>query len=57
MVNMLQSGEALVERVAEARERKLRKQIQKFQSESNEANARRDWKHMEETVFGVDYRD
>jgi hypothetical protein len=57
IVNMLQSGEALVERVAEARERKLRELIRKFQSESKEADANRQWKQIEKMVFGVDYPD
>jgi hypothetical protein len=54
---MLQSGEALVERVGEARERKLRELIRKFQSESNETGARQQWKQIEKMVFGVDYPD
>jgi predicted CoA-binding protein len=57
MVNMLQSGETLVERVGEARERRLRELIRKFQSESNEADAHRQWKQIEKMVFGVDYPD
>ena len=57
MVNMLHSGETLVERVAEIRERKLRELIRKFQSESNETNANREWKQIEKMVFGVDYPD
>jgi predicted CoA-binding protein len=57
MVNMLHSGETLVERVAEIRERKLRELIRKFQFESNETNANRQWKQIEKTVFGVDYPD
>lgn len=57
MVNMLQSGETLVERVGEARERKLRELIRKFQSESDETGAHRQWKQIEKMVFGVDYPD
>jgi len=57
MVNMLHSGEALVERVSEIRERKLRELIRNFQSESNETNANRQWKQIEKMVFGVDYPD
>ena len=57
MLNVLQSGEALVERVGEARERKLRELIRKFQSESNETDARHEWKQIEKMVFGVDYTD
>ena len=55
MVNLLHSGEVLVERVAEARERKLRELIRNFQSESNEADADRQWKQIEKAAFGVDY--
>jgi predicted CoA-binding protein len=57
MVNMLHSGETLVEQVAEVRERKLRELIRKFQSESDETNASREWKQIEQMVFGVDYPD
>lgn len=57
MVKMLQSGESLVERVGEARERKLRELIRKFQSESNEADVQGHWKQIEKTIFGVDYPD
>ncbi|MBZ5624446.1 MAG: hypothetical protein LAQ69_37975 [Acidobacteriia bacterium] len=57
MVNMLQSGETLVERVGEARERKLRELIGKFQSESNETHAHHQWKEIEKMVFGGDYPD
>ncbi len=57
IVNMLQSGETLVERVGEARERKLRGVIRKFQSETDESDAHRQWKQIEKMVFGVDYPD
>jgi hypothetical protein len=57
MVNMLQSGERLVERVGEARERKLRELIRKFQSESNQTDAHCQWKQIEKMVFGVEYPD
>jgi hypothetical protein len=57
MVNMLQCGEILVERVGQARERKLRELIRKFQSESNDGDAGREWKQIEKMVFGVDYPD
>jgi hypothetical protein len=57
MANLLQSGEALIQRVGEARERKLRELIRKFQSESNETDAHRQWKQIEKTVFGIDYPD
>lgn len=57
MVSLLHSGETFVDRVGEARERKLRETIRKFQSESNEPDARRQWKQIEKMVFGVDYPD
>ena len=57
MVNALQSGEVLVERVGEARERKLRELIRKFQSESSDGAAHQEWKQIERMVFGVDYPD
>jgi len=57
MVNLLQSGEVLVERVGKARERKLRELIRKFQSELSENAADRQWKQIEKMVFGVDYPD
>lgn len=57
LVSMLQSGETLVERVGEARERKLRELIRQFQSESNETDSHRQWKQIEQTVFGVNYPD
>jgi hypothetical protein len=56
-VDMLEAGEALVEKVAEARERKLRQLIRQFQSESNETNARHQWKQIERTVFGIEFSD
>ena len=57
VLNLLQSGEALVQRVGEARERKLRELIRQFQSESNETDAQRQWKQIEKMVFGLDYSD
>jgi hypothetical protein len=57
MVNMLHSGEALVELVGEARENKLRDAIRTLQSETNESAADRQWKRIEEMVFGVDFPD
>src|ERR1035441_7053456 len=52
MVSMLQSGEALVERVGEARERKLRQMIQNFQNEGDTSTSHRQWKQIEKEVFG-----
>lgn len=57
MVSMLQSGESLVERVAQARERKLRRTIRDFQKESDADISQRQWKQIEKEVFGVDYLD
>jgi len=57
MVSMFHSGEALVEQVGEAGERKLRELIRKFQSEPNDAVAHRQWKQIERMIFGVDYPD
>src|SRR4051812_2773479 len=57
MVSMLQSGEALVERVIEARERRLRQMIRDFQSEADPQKSHDQWKGIEKEVFGVDYSD
>jgi len=57
MVSMLQSGEALVERVGRARERKLRRTIRDFQNETDADTSQRQWKQIEKEVFGVDYND
>ncbi len=57
MASVLQSGEALVERVIQARERKLRKMIQDFQNEPNTAKSNQQWKQIEKEVFGVEYHD
>jgi len=57
MISMLQSGEALVERVGEARERKLRQMIRNFQNEGDTSTSHRQWKQIEKEVFGVEYND
>lgn len=57
MISMLQSGEALVERVGEARERKLRQMIRNFQNEGDTSTSHRQWKRIEKEVFGVEYQD
>ena len=57
MVSMLRSGEVLVERVIEARERKLRQSIRQFQSEPDADESHRQWKQIEKQVFGVEYND
>ncbi len=54
---MFQSGEALVERVIEARERKLRELIRKFKDEPDADQSNRQWKQIEKEVFGVEYND
>jgi hypothetical protein len=57
IVSMLQSGETLVERVIEARERQLRETIREFQNEPDTNKSRKQWKQIEKEVFGVDYND
>jgi hypothetical protein len=57
MVSMLRSGEVLVERVIEAREKKLRQMIRQFQEEPNAVQSHRQWKQIEKEVFGVEYND
>src|ERR1035437_49892 len=57
MVSMLQSGEVLVERVGEARERKLRQMIRNFRNEGDTSTSHRQWKQIEKEVFGVEYND
>jgi hypothetical protein len=56
MVLMLQSGESLVERVGEAKERKLRQMIRNFQ-EGDTSTSHSQWSQIEKEVFGVDYND
>jgi hypothetical protein len=57
IVSMLQSGEALVEQVAIARERKLRQMIRTFQNEGDTTKSDSQWKRIEKQVFGVDFND
>ena len=57
MISMLESAEALVERIAEAHRRKLGQMIDEFQREPDGARAHRQWKEIEKTVFGVEYPD
>jgi len=57
MASMLRSGEALVERVIEAREMKLRGMIRAFQNEPDSNKSSRQWKQIEKEVFGVEYHD
>jgi hypothetical protein len=56
-VSMLRSGEALVENVIEARERKMRRSIHAFQNERDADKAHESWKQIEKEVFGVEYND
>lgn len=55
MVSMLESAEALVERVGEIQRRKLEQMVGKFQSEPDEVKAHQQWKQIEKMIFGVDY--
>jgi hypothetical protein len=52
---MLESVESLVERVAEARKRKLSELIDEFQSTPDDDRAHEQWKEIEKTIFGVDF--
>ncbi len=55
IVDMLQSVESLVERVTEARRRKLSRLVDEFQSTPDDAKAQRQWKKIEKVIFGVDF--
>ena len=57
MVSMLQSGETLVERVVQARERKLREMIRAFQNQQDAGESHKQWTEIEKEVFGVGYDD
>lgn len=57
MVSMLQSGEALVEEVIKARERRLLQLIQTYQDEGKTDRSQILWKQIEKAVFGVDFKD
>ncbi len=57
MVSMLESAESLVESVGQARERRLRTMIGKFQGEPGNIKAHQQWKQIEKEVFGVDFED
>jgi len=57
VVSSCESLETLVKRVGEARKRKLEQMVEKFQSESNDAKAHRQWKDIEKTIFGVSFRN
>jgi hypothetical protein len=55
VVPMLESVESLVERVAEARKRKLSRLIDVFQSTPDGVKAHQQWKEIEKMIFGVDF--
>jgi hypothetical protein len=55
MASALESVETLVERVGEARKRKLARMVDAFQSEPDDANAHARWKEIEKTIFGVKF--
>jgi hypothetical protein len=56
VLDMLQSGEELIDRVGDARERKVRELVTNFQEADQAASSRR-WKQIEKMVFGMDYPD
>ena len=55
VVPMLELVESLVERVAEARKRKLSRMIDEFQSTPDDVKAHQQWKEIEKMIFGVDF--
>ncbi|MBV9226361.1 MAG: hypothetical protein JOY85_20195 [Acidobacteriaceae bacterium] len=57
MISLFRSGEELVERVGEARRRKLERMVGSFQSEPDDNQAHQQWKEIEKMVFGVNYKD
>ncbi len=57
MVSMLQSVEALVEGVGEARKRKVTRMVESFQSEPSDGKAHDKWKEIEKEIFGVEFPD
>lgn len=57
MASMLESVETLVERVGEARKRKLARMVEAFQSDPDPANAHNRWKEIENTIFGEKFSD
>jgi hypothetical protein len=50
-------SEAIVERVSQARRRKLERRVEAFQSERNDERAHGQWSEIEKLVFGVEFRD
>jgi len=57
LARILRAGEALVEKVVEARERKLRGMIRSFQNEPDAGKSHARWRQIEKEVFGVEYND
>jgi hypothetical protein len=52
---MLESVESLVDRIAEARKRKLSRLIDEFQLTPDDDKAHKQWKEIEKMIFGVDF--
>jgi hypothetical protein len=50
-------SEEFVDRVSEARRRKLERLVERFQSESDSGDVHRHWKEIEKLVFGVEFED
>ena len=57
MFSLFDSGEALIEAVAAARERKLRTMIRIFQNESDADRSHQQWKQIEKEIFGLEFHD
>ncbi len=57
MTSLLLSVEALVEKVGEAREHRLRRTIRTFQEEPDADKSHSRWRQIEKEIFGVDYTD
>ena len=55
--NREEFSEEFVDRVSEARRRKLAKTVGQFQAEADEDSADRQWKEIEKLVFGIEYKD
>jgi hypothetical protein len=56
MASMLESVEILVERVGEARKRKLARMVKAF-PDPDPANAHSRWKEIEKTILGGKFSD
>jgi hypothetical protein len=55
VVDLLESVGSLVDRVSEARRRKLAGLIDEFQSTPDDVKAHRKWAEIEKMIFGVDF--